>query len=279
MKRANMNYEEAMRAMKDEAIAEQEGKFYEMAPKSSEDIWGSVSTAPSQTVTGAIQAPQEQGIFAGSGGYEYGMLKDGSFMILKSGKGFNPGSIVKPGMKGYNAIKSEFEDVMAGRRPTEKPRASAPESRSPAPKATGPAAPKAKPAKPRSADSAKESARIADRLLTSLDGVERGEPPPKFGGMGEIRGSETGVPFVPKFEPPASMVGPSEADKRKELAQFSGSVTGNLKRAGLMDDARRGLMGPGLNREGADRTVTQLASQMSKGNYDSYLALKAFTKL
>lgn len=267
-----MDYNQLKSKMKGEAVAEQEDKFFEMAPKSS-DVWGPVSTAPSQTVTGAAQGER----FSGKGGYEYGLLPDGAFVILKSGRGAAPGTVVKEGMRGYKEIKQEFEDMKAGKPVSSKPRSAAPKS-APA-KSAAPAAPKAEPAKPRSAASTETPAKIADRLLTSLDGVERGEPPPKFGGMGEIRSSETGVPLMPKFEPPASMVGPSETDKRKELAQFSNSIPGNIKRAGLMDDARRGLMGTGLNREGADRTVAQLASQMSKGNYDSYLALKAFAGL
>ena len=272
-----MSYKDAMRAAKDEAIAEQTGKFYEMAPKASP--FGEVSTAPSQTVTGAAQGER----FSGSGGYEYGQLPDGSFVILKSGRGAAPGTVVKEGMRGYDAIKQEFEDVKAGKPVSSKPANSKSRSaaapKSAAPKSTPAAAPKTEPAKPRSAGPTEESARIADSLLTSLDGVERGKPAPKFSGVGELRRSETeAVPPRPKFEPPASMV-LSEADKRKELAQFSNSIPGNIKRASLMDDARRGLMGTGLNREGADRTVTQLASQMSKGNYDSLAALKAFTKL
>lgn len=116
-----MSYRDALRAKKDEAIAEQEDKFYEMAPKSSP--FGEVSTAPSQTVTGAKQALGESGqTFMGSGGYEYGANADGSFMILKSGRGAAPGTVVMPGMKGYEDIKKEFEDVKAGRPVSSKPR-------------------------------------------------------------------------------------------------------------------------------------------------------------
>lgn len=274
MKIQQPSYGELKSKMRDEALAEQTGKFYEMAPKSS-DVWGPVSAAPSQTVTGAAQGAS----FSGSGGYEYGQLPDGAFVILKSGRGAAPGTVVKPGMKGYNEIKNEFEMVKAGKPIPEKPRsASAPKpaATKPAPKA---AAPKSEAPKPRGSTSTETPDKIADRLLTSLDGVPRGEPAPQFGGMGEVRRSENEAVPAPKYAPPASMVGPSESDKRKELAQFSNSIPGNIKRAGLMDDARRGLMGTGLNREGADRTVTQLASQMSKGNYDSYLALKAFAAL
>jgi len=139
MKNATMSYKDAMRAAKDEAIAEQTGKFYEMAPKSS-NVWGPVSTAPAFTAEPAKQVER----FSGKGGYEYGQLPDGSFVILKSGRGAAPGTVVKEGTRGYDAIKQEFEDVKAGKPVSSKPRSvaskSAPKSEAPKPRIslTGP---------------------------------------------------------------------------------------------------------------------------------------------
>jgi hypothetical protein len=113
-----MDYGQLKNKMRADAIGEQEAKFFEMTRKgqlagAGKDAPGSpfgpVSTAPSQTVTGAAQVES----FEGSGGYKYGMLPDGAFVILKSGRGFRPGTVVKPGMKGFDAIKREFEDVKA----------------------------------------------------------------------------------------------------------------------------------------------------------------------
>lgn len=162
-----MSYKDAMRAAKEEAIAEQTGKFYEMAPKSSEDIWGPVSTAPNQTVTGAAQGER----FSGSGGYEYGQLPDGAFVILKSGRGAAPGTVVKPGMKGYDAIKSEFEMVKAGKPVSSKPRSVA----------SKPAAPKAAP---------KSEVPKAQAAQPSAPG--------KFGGMGDLRRSDSQMTPTPR---------------------------------------------------------------------------------
>lgn len=142
-----MNYTELKNKMRADGIAEQEAKFNEMTTKGrlagtgSESPWGEVATAPSQTVTGAMQSLDPSGkSFEGSGGYEYGQLADGSFMILKSGRGHLPGSIVKPGMRGYKEIQNEFENAKAGRPVAEKPRAAA---------ASKPAVPKSEAPKPR----------------------------------------------------------------------------------------------------------------------------------
>jgi hypothetical protein len=126
-----MDYNQLKNKMKGEALGEQEAKFYEMASKgqlagTGKDAPGSpfgpVSNAPSKTVTGAKQALGESGTaFTGSGGYEYGQLADGGFIILKSGRGAAAGTVVKPGMKGYNAIKQEFEAAKAGRPLSSKP--------------------------------------------------------------------------------------------------------------------------------------------------------------
>lgn len=127
-----MDYNQLKSKMKGEAVAEQEDKFFEMTSKgqlagtgsdfktSQANPYGPVSTAPSQTVTGAAQGER----FSGKGGYEYGLLPDGAFVILKSGRGAAPGTVVKPGMKGYDAIKSEFEMVKAGKPVSSKPRGS-----------------------------------------------------------------------------------------------------------------------------------------------------------
>jgi hypothetical protein len=115
-----MDYNQIKNKMKGEALDEQEAKFYEMTSKgklagTGKDAPGSpfgmVSSAPSQTTTGAAQGES----FEGSGGYKYGMLPDGAFVILKSGRGAAAGTVVKPGMRGFNAIKSEFEAVKAGK--------------------------------------------------------------------------------------------------------------------------------------------------------------------
>jgi acyl-coenzyme A synthetase/AMP-(fatty) acid ligase len=44
------------------------------------------------------------------GGYQYGQMSDGSFKILKSPLG-GAGKIVRPGTKGYDAIKQHAESV------------------------------------------------------------------------------------------------------------------------------------------------------------------------
>ena len=132
-----MDYNQIKNKMKGEAIAEQEDKFYEMTRKGQlagtgkENPFGTVSSAPSQTITGAKQALGESGTtFTGSGGYEYGANADGSFMILKSGRGATPGTVVKPGMKGYDAIKKEFEAVKSGKSVSSKPRSMSPSRKS-----------------------------------------------------------------------------------------------------------------------------------------------------
>jgi len=142
-----MDYNQLKGKMRAEALGEQEAKFNEMTSKgrlagTGKDApgspWGEVSSAPSQTVTGAAQPLGASGkTFTGSGGYEYGLLPSGEFMILKSGKGYDPGTVVKPGMKGFNAIKQEFENAKAGRPVTTKPRSSAPKSSPRGVKATG----------------------------------------------------------------------------------------------------------------------------------------------
>lgn len=43
----------------------------------------------------------------GAGGYEYADMGDGSYKIVKSPAG-NAGAVVKPGMRGYDAIKAEM---------------------------------------------------------------------------------------------------------------------------------------------------------------------------
>lgn len=121
-----MDYNALKNKMKGEAFAEQEDKFYEMTgkgklagmgkEKSPGSPFGPVSNAPSKTVTGAKQETSPSGkTFTGKGGYEYGANADGSFMILKSGRGAAPGTVVKEGMKGYDAIKQEFEGAKASR--------------------------------------------------------------------------------------------------------------------------------------------------------------------
>lgn len=268
---------------------------------SSEDIYGKVSTAPSQTVTGAVQPgaggpggsttttgafqaapaasapaePAEVGRFAGSGNYEYATMSDGSIKITKSTRG-GAGTIVAPDSEFYDLIVADIEKFS---KPASKP-------------ANKPAAPKATAAAPKGANitsegfapsretSTETSEEIADRLLSSMDGVERGEPAPKFGGMGEVRRSETeAVPSMSKFEPPASMVGPSEYDKRKELSSYGDSIGGSVKLAGLADDARAGLVKTKMDPKGADATVRQLMKQMREGDYKSFEALKSFAAM
>jgi len=133
-----MDYNQLKNKMKGEALGEQEAKFYEMTSKGQlagmgKDApgspFGTVSSAPTQTVTGAAQGES----FEGSGGYKYGMLPNGDFVILKSGRGAAAGTVVKPDMKGYNDIKKEFEAVKAGRPLTTKPRSAAPKAESRAP--------------------------------------------------------------------------------------------------------------------------------------------------
>jgi hypothetical protein len=143
-----MSYKDAMRAKKDEAIAEQEGQFYAMTRKgqlagtgsdfktAQANPYGPVSTAPASVSEPAKQVER----FSGKGGYEYGQLPDGSFMILKSGRGAAPGTVVKEGMRGYKEIKSEFEALKAGKPISSKPRSAAPKSapKSEAPKSEAP---------------------------------------------------------------------------------------------------------------------------------------------
>jgi hypothetical protein len=264
---------------------------------SSEDIYGKVSTAPSQTVTGAVQpgaggpggsttttgafqaaptasapsaAPAEVEVLKGSGNYEYAAMSDGTIKITKSPRG-GAGTIVPEDSPFYDLIMTDIEKFKAqGAKPAAKP-----------------AAPKAAAAAPKGVDlapvgftpSRETSDEIADRLLSSMDGVERGEPAPKFGGMGEIRSSETGVPAMPQYEPPPSLVGPSERDQRKELAGYSDSVFAASKRAALVDDAVKGLVRSKMDEKAARATALQLASNMAKGDYKSLTALKAFAAM
>lgn len=133
-----MDYNQLKSKMKGDAVAEQEDKFYEMTSKGQRagtgsdfktaqaNPFGQVSSAPA-----SVSAPAKQGErFSGRGGYEYGLLPDGAFVILKSGRGAAPGTIVKEGMKGYKEIKQEFEDMKAGKPVSSKPRSVAPKTSS-----------------------------------------------------------------------------------------------------------------------------------------------------
>ena len=53
------------------------------------------------------EGPGISAVVKGAGGYEYTALSDGTFKITKSPLESNVGKIVKPGMKGYDAIKAE----------------------------------------------------------------------------------------------------------------------------------------------------------------------------
>lgn len=238
---------------------------------SSTDIWGEVENKPT-TTTGALQAkpaePAEVKRSKGSGGYEYAEMSDGTIQITKSPRG-GEGTMVAQDSPFYDLIKADISKFMApGAKPAAKPAA-----------AKAPAAAPSKAAPAPKASSRETPDEIADRLLTSLDGVPRGEPGPEFGGMGEIRSSETGVPPMPEYEPPASMVGPSEYDKRKELSMYSGGVAGNLKRASLVDAAVKGLVRANLDEKAARATAVQMAANMAKGDYKSLTALKAFAAM
>jgi hypothetical protein len=267
---------------------------------SSEDIWGKVSTAPSQTVTGAVQpgaggpggsttttgafqaaptasapsaAPAEVEALKGSGNYEYAAMSDGTIKITKSPRG-GAGTIVPEDSPFYDLIMTDIAKFKAqGAKPAAKP--AAPKAAA-APKGVGVADVGFAPSRETSRETPDE---IADRLLSSMDGVERSEPAPKFGGMGEIRSSETGVPAMPKYEPPASMVGPSDRDKRKELGVYSSGIGGGLKLASLTDDARAGLIKVNMAPKSADATVRQLMTQMRDGDYNSLATLKAFAAM
>jgi hypothetical protein len=59
---------------------------------------------------------KKSNVFYGSRGYVYQENPDKTFTILKSGKtGKYSGVVVKPGMKGYDEISLEIEDIRAGR--------------------------------------------------------------------------------------------------------------------------------------------------------------------
>jgi hypothetical protein len=238
----------------------------------------------STTTTGAFQAaptastpsaePAEVERFKGSGNYEYAAMSDGTIKITKSTRG-GAGTIVPEDSPFYDLIMTDIEKFKAqGAKPAAKP--AAPKAAAAAPKGVDLAPVGFAPSRETSRETPDE---IADRLLSSMDGVERGEPAPKFGGMGEIRSSETGVPAMPKYEPPASMVGPSDRDKRKELGVYSSGIGGDLKLASLTDDARAGLIKVNMDPKGADATVRQLMKQMRDGDYNSLATLKAFAAM
>lgn len=240
---------------------------------------GPIESAAPSAPEAAPAEPTEVSRHAGSGRYEYAKMSDGTIKITKSTRG-GAGTVVAQDSPFYDLIMTDITKFNA-------PGAKAPTAKPAAPKAAAPvAAPKAEaPAAPSKAATAPSKARtetpeeIADRLLTSLDGVPRGEPGPEFGGMGEVRRSETEPSPTPKFEPPASMVGPSDYDKRKELASYHGGISGNLKLASLSDDAQAGLVRTKMDPKAAKLTVSHLMSGMSKGDYNSLVALKSFAAM
>jgi hypothetical protein len=167
---------------------------------SSEDIYGKVSTAPSQTVTGAVQPgaggpggsttttgafqaaptasapaePAEVGRFAGSGNYEYAKMSDGSIKITKSTRG-GAGTVVAEDSPFYDLIMTDIEKFS-------KP-------------AAKPAAPKAASKKPFPAGDAMEGDTIT-APGTSFDDPRMGETEGDMVGdaMLDLPSSEAGAP-------------------------------------------------------------------------------------
>ena len=246
------------------------------------------SAAPSAPVAPPAE-PTETGRFAGSGRYEYAKMSDGTIKITKSPRG-GAGTVVGADSPFYDLIMTDIEKFNA-------PGAKAPAAKPAAPKAAAPAAPSKAPSKAAPSASAMPEARgrnnapsgqsmqetEAERLMQ----VDAGSPEDRYATstedarMGE---SEDEVANA-MLDLPTSVAGApapkpmSEADKRRELAQYGNSIPGSIKRAGLADDARAGLVRTKLDPTAADATVRQLMGSMMKGDYNAYMALKGFAKL
>jgi hypothetical protein len=61
---------------------------------------------------GAGGPPRQIRVIDDQGGYQYGEMSDGSFKILQSPWG-SQGIVVRPGMRGFDAIKKHAESVQA----------------------------------------------------------------------------------------------------------------------------------------------------------------------
>jgi hypothetical protein len=143
---AESNYDQLMRTLRIQGQDEQDRKFREMtgAPKlgmlalasSAEpmerrsSLAGVAPTAEDERFGGAgaitdvkpdvppaarpaarpASSTKQVAVIDDRGGYQYGQMSDGSFKILKSPLG-GAGKIVRPGTKGYDAIKQHAESV------------------------------------------------------------------------------------------------------------------------------------------------------------------------
>lgn len=274
----------------------------------SEDIYGPVSTAPSQMVMGAVQpgaggpggsttttgamqaepaAPAEIGRFAGSGNYEYAKMSDGTIKITKSTRG-GEGTIVMQDSPFYDLIVSDIEKYAARgtKAPAAKPAAAKAPAAKPAAKAAAPApakaAPKAAemnmgesyeaPAAPDMGESEQEMGEA-----TSTEDVRMGETEmeDRMGFSEDVADamldmtSEAGAPAM------------SKGAKDAELAKFMGSAQGVFRRNQLRDAAAAGLMrGPAkLSRAQAQTAASELAKKVEARDYNALTSLKAFAAM
>lgn len=70
----------------------------------------SIKAEPKPAPRPSAPAARQVAVIDDKGGYKYGQMSDGSFKILSSPRG-GAGKIVRPGMKGYDAIKKHAESV------------------------------------------------------------------------------------------------------------------------------------------------------------------------
>jgi hypothetical protein len=92
--------------MRRSAQADQAARFNSTAklpPAVSSEVEGAPGAGTMMGGGGEPSMPTKKG----AGGYEYAEMGDGSYKIVKSPTG-NVGTVVKPGMRGYDAIKAEM---------------------------------------------------------------------------------------------------------------------------------------------------------------------------